>query len=243
MGRERARGAAVRRLLLLLTALAAPAFAQEAPASAQARLEALAERERRLAELVLRLSSDPAAATSTTPAAPAPPASSDGELAFERARLAALRARAADAAPDLAPAPEEARAPHPEAPASASAGAHAPANAEGLASPPTPARRAPPVQLAEALLGAGDAAAALEAFRAAADEAEAHGDAACAVRARYGVARALERLGRLDEALPAYAAVEGAPEAGPWAAAARFARGFIAWRRRLGEVAAPRGTP
>lgn len=269
MGRERARGAAVRRLVLLLLAGAAPALAQEAPDAARARLEALAERERHLAALVERLAAEPAASTSTTttsaasPAAgpavaPAPGAGADGELLFERARLAALRARAEEGHPadgeathepahepgrEAAPAHDEAPSPHPEAPASAHDEAHAPSPAEAPASPHTPARRAPPVQLAEGLLAAGDAAGALEAFRAAADEAEAHGDAAGAVRARYGAARALERLGRLDEALPAYAAVEGAPEAGPWAAAARFARGFIAWRRRLGEVAAPRGNP
>lgn len=152
---------------------------------------------------------------------------SPGELQFERARRTSPPAEVPAAQAEPPPAPAPAREPEPAPPA--------PEATSEAVLPAVPARV--PVQLADAQLAAGDAAAALESYRRSAEEAEAAGEPAAAARARYGMARALERLERTDEAVKAYLAVEGLAAAGPWAKAARFARGWIAWRQRLDQLA------
>ena len=97
-------------------------------------------------------------------------------------------------------------------------------------------------RLADALFAAGDLPGALEAFRSALAAAELAGEPEAMARARHGMGRCLELLGREDEALTAYTAVEAVQGGGPWVSAARFARGFIAWRRSLGPTASPKAS-
>ncbi|MBL4850115.1 MAG: tetratricopeptide repeat protein [Planctomycetes bacterium] len=62
-------------------------------------------------------------------------------------------------------------------------------------------------------------------------------------RARFGLARSLERLGRVGGALTAYESVAELPDAEPWASAAAFGQRFIAWKRRLDQVRGASGVP
>lgn len=239
---------------LIACALSAPAWAgdeagappvppevQRRMAEIRARLNGLAAEEARLES---RLPTGP---TGTAPVS----SLSGGELAFERARLAAARARReagpAAAPPPAAPIPApveevaEASEPAPAEPP-AEDGFHEDGDAHEPPPPPeepTEAHAGPvrtPIQLADAQLATGDATAALASYKAAAEDCEIAGDPAGTARARYGVGRTLERLGRTDEALKAYLAVEDLPQPGPWARAAKFARGWISWRQRLEEI-------
>ena len=178
----------------------------------------------------------------------------ESELAFERARLEAVRdrLRRLERAAPAAPAPEPAPEPTPEAtpvkvapryvappaklaPKSESKPAPRPAPApepetEFVADPDLPAD---PMRLGDALLAQGDYEQALEAYGVASSQAEERGQLGQVARARYGAARALERMGQADDAIKAYAAVQELPEAGEWAKAAAFARKFIDWQRRV----------
>lgn len=251
------------RSLALLLVLAGPAIAGDGPeaplprrpAGDRARLDALGEQERRLMEVQDRIRrGEPVAAADTAPTSTTsvgvPPG--ETEIAFERARLDAVRARVQSLkagrvgrapAPSRDPTPSAAPAEVVAPPAPPAAPANGVAPVCSTAAPPKPAPAAvvvtDPLRLADAFSATGDSAKALEAYGAAATLAERQTNAEALARARYGIARSLERLGRTDEALAAYASVASLPEGGSWAKAAAFGRRFLEWRRKVASTGLP----
>lgn len=200
-----------------------------------------------------------AARTGPEPGAAVRPVPGDGEIAFERARVDALKARVESArraradrpAPRPSPAPGESPAPGRVETVAFSAAGSTPSvearpsrRAEGVApvtsaAPvpvgvgPTGLAPADALRLADALLAQGDLAGAATAYGDAAAAAEKTGERRTYARARYGRGRTLERLGQLDEALAEYSSIPALVEAGEWGRAAAFAKKFIEWRRKL----------
>lgn len=175
------------------------------------------------------------------------------EAAYERAWLESLRQEArlkrrvlrlrARAAKRATPAPVESAAP---ASAPAPAPSVAPVTTQAP-SPPPAARPAPkalalspssdPLDLGDACYDAGAFREALAQYAAASNQAGISGRRLA--RARFGLARALERLGRVDGALAAYESVSALPDAEPWTSAADFGHRFLSWKHRLNKTNAP----
>lgn len=61
-------------------------------------------------------------------------------------------------------------------------------------------------------------------------------------RARFGLARTLERLGRVEGALSAYESVSALPGAEPWTSAAEFGHRFLSWKHRLNKATGPQAS-
>jgi tetratricopeptide (TPR) repeat protein len=191
------------------------------------------------------------------------PLPNEGEIAFERARLEAVRAKleavrlrlrksreeTAAREKETAPLPSVS-APDPFAekagslPGEKTALVESTPSAPSSVSPDARAKGFPhaaedPLRLGDALLATGDAAHALEAYEAAAVDADRRRDSVSFARARYGVGRALERLGRSNEAKEVYSSLEALAASGVWAQAAAFARKFLEWKEKLdraGEI-------
>ena len=166
-------------------------------------------------------------------------------------RAARARATPAPVSSEAATAPEDA-APAVPAPASSTPRAVAPSSATWKTCAPLPCRcRVPPsapdpakayalrpqsdpLDLGDAYYDAGAFREALAQYGAAATQAGI--PSRRLARARFGLARALERLGRVDGALSAYESVSALPDSEPWTSAADFGHRFLSWKHRLNKT-------
>jgi len=180
------------------------------------------------------------------------------EAAYERAWLDSLRQEARikrrvsrlrrEAKARATPAPVASATPTPAPPAAPPAPAPAPASAAPVttrAPAPAPAQpkalalrpQSDPLDLGDAYYDAGAFREALAQYGAAATQAGI--PSRRLARARFGLARALERLGRVDGALSAYESVSALPDSEPWTSAADFGHRFLTWKHRLNKTNAP----